>query len=444
METEKTWQLLIDAINQNKVVPIIGDEFYYAEVEGKKIPYMEFLLNKLLEKFPLPKRLQDSFDEKVISPDFNMIADSIHISNLINSQMYGIAESATNIYYEIEEIVRLQPILCDERIIRLLRQVRFPVVLTTSFLPGLDNELKYDDIKAYDKSPRIDISQENNDSRTLYYLFGKCSKMNKSYMVTEDDLLDYMHYWHNFETRPKELSKMLSNKFLLVLGCDYPNWLFRFFWHSIKNFNLNIVANDGLKGVVAGNVFDSDNELSRFLSRIHTHTYGDCGKVLDTILTMLPEPSETAAPTAQVQSYRESGNHDIFISYAHENAEVAQIIANIFEKYGAKVWFDSSALVGSDLYDDIIQRKIEECERFVPIMSEYTENAKRGYFRKEWTLAIEELKFRLGSPYISPIIIDNTNICSPRIPKEFRDTHILNYRDADFENAVKKLIRSFR
>lgn len=442
MENEKTWQLLIDAINQNKVVPIIGDEFYYAEVEGKKIPYMEFLLNKLLEKFPLPNRLQDSFDEKEISPDFNMIADSIHISNIITSQMYGMAESATNIYYEIEEIVRQQPIFCDERIIRLLKQTNFPIVLTTSFLPGLDSGLNYDEIKAYDKSPRIDICSSNESSHVLYYLFGKCSKMNKSYMVTEDDLLDYMHYWHNFETRPKELCKILSNKFLLVLGCDYPNWLFRFFWHSIQNFNLNIVANDGLKGVVAGNVFDSDNELSRFLSRIHTHTYGDCGKVLDTILSMLPETNETEKPT--VQAFQKSSNQDIFISYAHENADAARNIANIFEKYGAKVWFDSSVLIGSDLYDNIIQRKIEECERFVPIMSEFTENAKRGYFRKEWSLAIEELKFRLGSPYISPIIIDNADINSPRFPKEFKDAHILDYRDEDFENAVKKLIRSFR
>lgn len=442
MENEKTWQLLIDAINQNKVVPIIGDEFYYADVDGKKVPYMEFLLNKLLERFPLPKRLQVLFDDKDISPDFNMIADSIHINNIITSQMYGMAEGSTNIYYEIEEIVKQQPILCDERIIRLLEQVRFPIVLTTSYLPALEKMLHFNDIKSYDKSPRIDISLSNDSLYTLYYLFGKCSKMNRSYMVTEDDLLEYMHYWHNFETRPKELSNILSNKFLLVLGCDYPNWLFRFFWHSIKNFNLNIAANDGLKGVVAGNIFDFDNELSRFLSRIHTHTYGDCGKVLDIILSMLPETSIKEEATEM--SFHESGNHDIFISYAHENADDAKQIASIFEKYGAKVWFDSSALVGSDLYDDIIQRKIEECERFVPIMSEFTESARRGYFRKEWTLAIEELKFRLGSPYISPIIIDNANINSPRFPKEFRDAHILDFRDKDFENAAKRLIRSFR
>lgn len=442
MENEKTWQLLVDAINQNKVVPIIGDEFYYAVVDGEKIPYMDFLLKKLLEKYPLPQRLQDTLAEKDISPDFNMIADSIHVSNIINSQMYGLADSSTNIYYEIEDIVRRYPIICDERIVQFLNHKRFPIVLTTSFLPALEENLSFEEVRSYDKSPRIDISEINNN-QLLYYLFGKCSKMNKSFMVTEDDLLDYMHFWHNYETRPKELSKMLSTKFLLVLGCDYPNWLFRFFWHSIKNFNLYTIASEGLKGVVAGNVFDTDNELARFLSRIHTHTYGNCGKVLDIVLSLLPE-SHKQEELRNNSNIETDNNPDVFISYSHENAEIAQKIANIFEKYGAKVWFDSSALVGSDLYDDIIQRKIEECERFVPIMSEFTENAKRGYFRKEWSLAIEELKFRLGSPYISPIIIDNADINSPRFPKEFRDAHILDYRDSEFENAVKKLIRSFR
>ena len=96
------------------------------------------------------------------------------------------------------------------------------------------------------------------------------------------------------------------------------------------------------------------------------------------------------------------------------------------------------------MYDVIIRRKIEECKRFVPLLSTYTENAARGYFRKEWALSLEENKFRLGSPYISPIIIDDADINSPRIPREFKDAHTIKYKDGDFESEVKKLIRSFR
>ena len=260
-------------------------------------------------------------------------------------------------------------------------------------------------------------------------------------MVTEDDLLDYMHCWHNVDSRPKELCKLLSSKFLLVLGCDYPNWLFRFFWHSVKNFNLSS-DNEGIKGVVAGNNIETDTELSRFLSRIQTHAFGSCNKVLEKMLSISPKKQE---PTVLKKEEIDNAEiPDIFISYSHEDSEIAKQIARTFEEFGAKVWFDSTSLVGSDLYDDIIRRKIEECKRFVPLLSTYTENAARGYFRKEWALSLEENKFRLGSPYISPIIIDDADINSPRIPREFKDAHTIKYKDGDFESEVKKLIRSFR
>ena len=57
MDKSNIWQQLSDAIQQDKVIPIIGDEFFYAEVEGENVPYTEFLLQKLLEKFPIPLRI---------------------------------------------------------------------------------------------------------------------------------------------------------------------------------------------------------------------------------------------------------------------------------------------------------------------------------------------------------------------------------------------------
>lgn len=443
MNNEKIWGLLIEAITQNKVIPIIGDEFFFAEIDGQRVPYINFLIEKLSSKFPIPNGYSQDLLE-TSSTDFNMIADSIRISNIINSQMYGLVEKSTNLYYEINLLVETTPIICDESLIEFLDKVDFPVILTTSFLPGIENALKKRGrniiTKTYDKSPRIDIQEY--DRNIIYYLFGKCNKLNKGYMVTEDDLLDYIHYWHNIDYRPNVLSNLLSSKFLLVLGCDYPNWLFRFFWHSIKNFNFSS-NNEGIKGVVAANVLETDEELSRFLSRLQTHSLDNCNEVIENLLKILPERNQEK-DNADIPTINNTNKPDVFISYAHEDTKIAKDIANIFETFGAKVWFDTTSLVGSDLYDDIIRNKIEECERFVPILSTYTETAKRGYFRKEWALSIDENKFRLGSPYISPIVIDSVNISSQRFPKEFKDAHILDYNDSEFKYLVKKIIRSFR
>lgn len=433
MENEKIWEILLDAIEQKRVVPIIGDEFFYANIDGTPVSYKQYLLDTLVTRFNPPKELK---------PDFNMIADLIKVNNQMQSLM-GSFTNATSIYYEIGDITKSTPIVCDRCLIEFLSSFHFPLILSTSYIPGLEYIL--DDtitVKAYDKTPRIDIDKMDSKQTVLYYLFGKCSKANKTYMVTEDDLLDYMHLWHNIETRPRNISDYLSDKFLLLIGCNYPNWLFRFFWHSIKNFNL-LSGNDGLKGIVASSMFNTDNELSRFLSRLQTHTYAN-GKLFMTELNKRKRTENVLKKEEDEENNTNETLFDVFLSYSHKDKDIATKIANIFEGYGAKVWFDSTALQGSDLYDRIINEKISECQRFVPILSITTETERRGYFRKEWSWALDELRFRLGSPYIAPIAIDDIDYASSLIPKEFKETHILSYNTAEFENEIKRLIRSFR
>lgn len=435
MENEKIWETLLDAIDQKRVVPIIGDEFFYAKEGDELVNYKHYLLNELVKRFNPPKEL---------TPDFNMIADLIKVNNQMQGLM-GSFSNVTSIYYEIGDIVRNIPVICDQCLKDFLSSFHFPLVLSTSFIPGMESLVDHDrlTIKAYDKTPRIDISSLSSQGTVLYYLFGKCSKANKTYMVTEDDLLDYMHLWHNIETRPHNLCEYLSDKFLLLLGCSYPNWLFRFFWHSIKNFNL-LSGNEGLKGIVASSMFNTENELSRFLSRIQTHTYAN-GKVFMYEL-MNRKRNDNVINNDNNEGVNDNNEvvYDIFLSYSHKDFDAVAKIAKVFERYGAKVWFDSTALKGSDLYDKIIQDKISECQRFVPVISSTTELERRGYFRKEWYWALEELKLRLGSPYIAPITIDDINYATSTMPREFKETHILSCFSDDFENEIKRLIRSFR
>lgn len=433
MENEKIWEILLDAIEQKRVVPIFGDEFFYAKLGEECVNYKQFILGELISKFNPPKELK---------PDFNMIADLIKVNNQMQSLM-GSFSNATSIYYEIGDIVKNTPVVCDRCLIDFLSSFHFPLILSTSYIPGLEAILGESIvIKAYDKTPRIDIENMNPQNSTLYYLFGKCNKANKTYMVTEDDLLDYMHLWHNIETRPQNISKYLSDKFLLLIGCNYPNWLFRFFWHSIKNFNL-LSGNDVLKGVVASSMLNTDNELSRFLSRIQTHTYVN-GKLFMTELKNRKRNEGHIVEDGNIGFVTKETLYDVFLSYSHRDYETVVKIASVFEKYGAKVWFDGTALRGSDLYDKIINEKISECQRFVPILSMTTETERRGYFRKEWSWALDELRFRLGSPYIAPIAIDSIDYAKSHIPQEFRETHILSYNTQNFENEIKRLIRSFR
>lgn len=435
---ERNWNVLFDAIEKERVVPIIGDEFYFVKVKGNnnesetELRIDSYLIQELCRRFRINAE----------KPDFITIVEAIEEENHKNKNHAG---KKTDLYFEIDSILRSTKVRCRSNIEDFLSIGKFPLILTTSYVPGLESFLSatYGDVilKAYDQSNRNDIDARLSSNRpTLYYLFGKESRLNKSYMVTDDDFLDYLHKWHNTETRPSQISKYLSGKFLLVLGCNYPNWLFRFFWHSIKNFSL--ISTGDMQGVVTRNNSNDDAELMRFLSRIQTEIYENGNLFIKEFLERW-EKRQEAKPIVKITD-KDDGEIDVFISYADEDKENAKKVATKLEELGAKVWFDKTALASSDLFESIIEENIAKAKRFIPIISQTTLIPGRRFFRKEWAMAIREMEYRYGIPYFAPIIIDDTNINCEQIPKPFKEAHAIKTSSEDFEIQLKKLIRSFR
>ena len=433
---ERNWDLLFDAIEKERVVPIIGGEFFYTEDENKhlSVKVEDYALEHLKEHF--------HFIEK--DADFTVLSDIIEEENF-RSRRSRFIGSQTDIYFEIDNILRGKKVECRPELLDFLSIHRFPLILTTSSFSDLETDLKtqYDDvdIKIYNKSARSDINTFLSSQKpTIYYLFGKVNRIKKSFLVTEDDLLDYLHLWHNAETRPSRLGDYLKDKFLLVLGCNYPNWLFRFFWHSIRNFTL-IPNTYEMQGVIALEHVDADKELTNFLSRIQTQIFENSMNFIEEFMRRW---NARKKEDNVEENYRPNENTDIFISYAKEDVDTVRGIVERMRKFGADVWFDENNLEWSDLYESIIEEKITRAKRFVPIISQTTMQQERRFFRREWAMAIREMDYRFGMPYFAPIIIDNSDMNSPLIPEPFRKTHIISCVDEDFETELKKLIRSFR
>ena len=79
----------------------------------------------------------------------------------------------------------------------------------------------------------------------------------------------------------------------------------------------------------------------------------------------------------------------VFLSYASEDAEAAQRIADALKAAGIEVWFDKSELRGGEAWDLRIRRQIQGCALFVPLISQHTQHRSEGYFRLEWKLATD-------------------------------------------------------
>ena len=144
---------------------------------------------------------------------------------------------------------------------------------------------------------------------------------------------------------------------------------------------------------------------------------------------------------------RQDTNIDSFEQYLEETLEFINYdrYDDGYNKEGTIViWFDNNDLQAGDNYEGLIKTNIQRAKRFVPIISRNTLRNERRFFRKEWSIAIDENDYRLNMDYILPVRIDDCDLTSDLIPELFRDRHFMNYNSPSFEDDVKSIVRTIR
>jgi TolB-like protein/tetratricopeptide (TPR) repeat protein len=114
-------------------------------------------------------------------------------------------------------------------------------------------------------------------------------------------------------------------------------------------------------------------------------------------------------------------SHAVFLSYASQDAEAAQKIAEALRAGGIEVFLDQSELRGGDAWDQKIRHEIHDCSLFVPIISLHSQERLEGYFRHEWHLAIERAHHMARQKsFLVPVVVDGTGDREALVPDEFR------------------------
>jgi TolB-like protein/Tfp pilus assembly protein PilF len=112
----------------------------------------------------------------------------------------------------------------------------------------------------------------------------------------------------------------------------------------------------------------------------------------------------------------------VFLSYASQDADVARRLCAALRAVGVEVWFDQNELVGGDAWDAKIRGQIKACALFVPLISAATQARREGYFRIEWKLAAQRTHAMAeGTPFLLPVMIDETPEPEALVPAEFRE-----------------------
>lgn len=415
---ESGWARLLEEIDKGNVIPVLGQELFTLTVEGQERPLREYILQRMRERLGVEDTVAD-FAE--LSYEYN-----IRAWDRIQSEPYY---ETTRILQEIaglevEFLPELQELLSIEK---------FRLVLSTSFddlalkaMEGFWGKGKVRRLGYEKRSCREDI--DDLGKPCLYQMFGKASAVPHDFVLTEDDLLEFLHYWLDENYRPKRLSNVLREKYLLVIGCNYPNWLFRFFFHSLK-FSSRSSSTDKV-GMLADSRLDKN--LVDFLARMNAGVYEDARLFIRELVK-------------RWKAFRGvSHQKEIFISYASEDYEQARRVAETFQNLGVDVWFDKKSLEPGDAYEAMIKQNIQESKIFVPVLSRSVVNCGRRFFKREWKWANDELELRFPEKFIYPVVIDDVSLEDSAL-QIFSKFHTADLREGqDWEHSLRKIVRDVR
>ncbi|SMO66185.1 SIR2-like domain-containing protein [Saccharicrinis carchari] len=406
------WDMILKLISKNKVVPVIGNDLLIIKKGDEHIPLYAYITQKLGTKLNIDVKGLN-FREFVLE-------------NQRNSTLMDEIE-------DFLEDIDKENILIVDHIEKLARITGFNFFISTNFDPIFEQILERERCTPpkkvntiYYTQPPIaqTLIQEDTDNvgPTVFKILGS---FNKTCAITEEEVLEYIFSLNDDNNVGRYLFDKLERKRLLFLGCDFPNWLLRFFIRSVTHEPFSI---DSKLKYIADNYVHKDIKLSHFLQHFKTsivclsqEKYDNPIKFIDELYNKWIQQNSTN------QQMRYNGA--IFISYSHHDKDTVLALYNELLAHGFNVWLDKDQLHSGDNYRQQIIEKIRECDLFIPVISQSSISNKESYvYSIEWDRAIARRKTREEESdthsFIHPIIIDDTQVTDIGIPSNFRQLTI--------------------
>jgi hypothetical protein len=151
-----------------------------------------------------------------------------------------------------------------------------------------------------------------------------------------------------------------------------------------------------------------------------------------------------APPQRLAPPERDMPDNAVFVSYAREDLAAVQRLRAGLAAAGLTVWFDLDQLEGGDDFDRKIQRNIARCSYFIPVVSSTTQRRLEGYFRREWSYAIDRSRNMADDTlFILPVSIDDTDGGQAKVPEKFKALHFTRLPDGQVTPEFAQRLRAF-
>jgi hypothetical protein len=421
---EDAWEDLLNFIEERRVIPIVGPELLLVETEtGPRLLY-EWLAEKLAGK---------------LGVDTSLLPRPYTLNDVVCWFLaaHGRREEA---YTRLRSVLRDANFAPPLALRQLAQITDFDLFVTTTFDTLLEQAINGErfggaqstEVVAYAPNRVADLPAERERLQrpVVYHLLGRLSA-SPTYVISDEDMLEFMCALQSEHLTPEKLFHELEHNHLLLIGSSFTNWLARLFLRMAKRHRLSDPRDVG--EILADSHSDGDKRLVSFLQQVSVRTriYSGAGKFVDELhrrWTVRRKPGEVialgAAPQRFLPPERDMPDNAVFISYAREDLAAVQRLKAGLDSAGVKTWFDLERLEGGDDYDRKIQRNIARCSFFIPIVSAATEHRLEGYFRREWSYAIDRARnMAEGALFILPVCIDDTNGGEAQVPDKFKAVH---------------------
>lgn len=431
---EPMWDALIGKIIEGKVIPIIGPDFL---TDGPNIHVR--LLDAFIKRYGV-KSNPTSFSDLVFDKDY----------------LDKNANNRDSVYSHINIFATQRTVEPSQLLVELLETKLFPFVITTSFLPVVEQTMArvWEDrdlrVLNFNNNPgEIRENDINNSSDllkpTIFYMFGRAGDPRAhSYVVTDQDMLDFCSSWLSGEEskKPKRLIDALGDKFLLMLGTDYSDWLFRFVWYAVRKesalksenndlISSNVELEDSfVKFMKRNNTFLKNNpaevirQIKERMDRQYAHNPSLKNKIINRVVTKFSYPEV---------------HTDVFISYSRRDSDVVEKLYEALTAKGLNVWYDKYNLTAGGNFMAEIRQAIKTTQFFVPILSQHitTEAGDDHVYRAEWESAC---KVHKGYDFIIPVSEQDFDFYHNKVEEKIQECNAVFYRSIDDMDLIAEKI----
>lgn len=374
-----------------------------------------------MDEFSWDSFIRDCFQQKyilVVGNDVMLNEDSCGGNSdiyLWNKYLENSKKDRRLIYEDFLRKTKIPLDISNKNLLKLLGLKIFRVVITTTTDDLLERMMrgiwgdKLQVLNFCDEEKRNVFKSDANrefdlTTPTLCYAFGKVG--HEKFAKEDDDKLEIIADWLNptLEEYPEAFYRYIQTKKILAIGCKLDDWLFRFFWYSLRRNMLtlksNRYANNSTvyrKGTVAIELDQEDKwdmQLRDYLDRNNLFYDGNAHSFIRDFLEKLTFDDNGFCIYKDIEMNNDS--RECFISYAHEDFDVAYHLYLALKERGFSVWMDTEKMLPGSPYENRINKAIEQCEVFIPILSDTisndfrngvfdeTDKTKRRYYLNEW------------------------------------------------------------